>query len=455
LARDEFYEFRKLIHPKLKRGWWQQEVSEELQQFYNDYKAGKRPQLVITAPPQHGKSSIINDLLAWIIGKESHINTPLKLIYAAFSDNLSSRANRRIQRIMSLPAYTLAFPNFIPQKATQAQIFWGSGEEGVEDSYFRNTTTGGAITGESLDIGVIDDPVKGREAANSETMREKTWEWYTSDFRSRFSEHGAFLAILTRWHVDDVMGRAIEADPTIKVLRYPAIAEENEKHRARGEPLFPEHKSLEFLQKMEKILSKQAWNSLYQQNPSLAEGNYFKPDRIGGLEAMPGYRMQYVRAWDLAATEDGGDWTVGVKMAFDRQTMRVYITDVVRGQWGPETVREILLSTAKQDGRLVKIRLPQDPGQAGKAQAISLKNLLKEYNVLIETVSGDKATRAEPLADAVNSHQVFIDMDAAWAKPFTDELRTFDSDGGGKHDDQVDAAADAFNHFATSRGILG
>ena len=67
--------------------------------------------------------------------------------------------------------------------------------------FFRNTTVRGSITGEGLDLGVIDDPIKGREEANSSTVRNKTWDWYTDDFSTRFSENSGFLMILTRWHI--------------------------------------------------------------------------------------------------------------------------------------------------------------------------------------------------------------------------------------------------------------
>ncbi|MFX4253371.1 heat-shock protein Hsp70, partial [Aliarcobacter butzleri] len=80
-----------------------------------------------------------------------------------------------------------------------------------------------------------------------ETVRNKTWEWFTDDFFTRFSEQAGFLMILTRWHIDDPAGRLQDKYPKIKVITYKAIAEDDEEHRKKGEALFPEHKSLEFL----------------------------------------------------------------------------------------------------------------------------------------------------------------------------------------------------------------
>lgn len=437
-AAKSFWHFRLLLHPKLKKGWFHKEMSIELQQFYDDFLAGKRPQLVIQAPPQHGKSVVINDFLIWIIGKDSkNPQSELKLIYAAFSDGLSTRANRRIQRYINAPEFKWIFPNFKPTNpVTQNLISYG------QDGYFLNTTTGGAITGQSMDIGIIDDPVKGRESANSETIREKTWEWFTSDFSTRFSDQGAFLCILTRWHIDDVIGRLIDADPSVKVLRYPAIAERDEPNRKQGEPLFPEHKSIEFLDLIRQRMPAASWNSLYQQNPTLAEGNFFKPDFIEIVDAIP-EKIEFCRAWDFAATANGGDYTVGLKLGYDKASKTPYVVDIVRGQYGPEDVERLLLNTAKSDGRFCKIRLPQDPGQAGKAQVRNLTRLLSGYPVIAETVTGDKETRAAPAAAQANIGNLKM-LRSAWNKKFTDELRLFPN---GVNDDQVDGLSDAYNHF--------
>ena len=78
------------------------------------------------------------------------------------------------------------------------------------EGYFRNTTVLGSITGEALDLSVIDDPIKGRAEAQSEVTREKTWNWLTDDVLSRFSENAGLIMIMTRWHVDDTAGRLIE-----------------------------------------------------------------------------------------------------------------------------------------------------------------------------------------------------------------------------------------------------
>ena len=108
------------------------------------------------------------------------------------------------------------------------------------DGSFRNTTVTGQITGHELHFGVIDDPFKGRAEAYSPTIRDKTWGWFADDFMSRFAKDGALLIVMTRWHVDDLLGRYLDKYiQDVRVLRYPAIATHDELHRKKGEALFP------------------------------------------------------------------------------------------------------------------------------------------------------------------------------------------------------------------------
>jgi predicted phage terminase large subunit-like protein len=394
-----------------------------------------------TMIPTHN-STIVSDFVLWLIGKDSETETnDIRIIYASFSDRLSKRANKHIQRFTNTQRFKSIFPNHKATKQTQEDISFGDSV-----GYFRNTTVNGAITGETMDVGILDDVLKGREEANSQLIRDKKWDWIVSDFMSRYSEYGGLIGIMTRWHVDDPFGRLIETDKSIKVLKYKAIAEVDEMHRKQGEPLFPELKSLKFLNNMKSKMTAAIWSSLYQQNPTIADGNFFKPDFMPTVDALPS-GLQYVRAWDLAATESGGDYTTGVKFAYSRKDKIGFVVDVVRGQWSSDKVEQVLLSTAQADGIACKIRLPKDPGQAGKSQAKNLVKLLSGFSVITENVSGDKVTRASPVSAQVNVGNIYI-LRGAWNRSFTEELRLFPN---GINDDQVDALSDAYNHFI-SRG---
>jgi hypothetical protein len=106
-ARENFWAFRQHMRPDMVRGWWVQEVGLELQQFFEDFVAGRRPKLVLQAPPQHGKSLAAEDFIAWVAGR----NPDLKIIYASFSDDLGTRSNLALQRTISSPRYQQVFAN--------------------------------------------------------------------------------------------------------------------------------------------------------------------------------------------------------------------------------------------------------------------------------------------------------------------------------------------------------
>jgi predicted phage terminase large subunit-like protein len=134
------------------------------------------------------------------------------------------------------------------------------------------------------------------------------------------------------------------------------------------------------------------------------------------------------------------DWTVGVKLA--RMPSGLYVVlDVVRFRGDPDEVDSTIENTADQDGRSVKISLPQDPGQAGKKQVLAFTRLLTGHQIESSPETGDKATRAAPAISQVNGGN-FAMVDAPWNAAFRDELAAFPS---GAKDDQVDALSRAFS----------
>ena len=155
-ARESLLDFRRYIRPELKVNWWVREVAEKLQGFHNDFTAGRRPKLAIAAPPQHGKTSTIIDLIAYVAG----CDPDKKCIYSSYGDELGIRANQEVQRIISSPRYQSIFGRTrinLPGWQCNSSVIEYAGFKGS----FRNTTTGGAITGMELHLGIIDDPVKG------------------------------------------------------------------------------------------------------------------------------------------------------------------------------------------------------------------------------------------------------------------------------------------------------
>ena len=172
-------------------------------------------------------------------------------------------------------------------------------------------------------------------------------------------------------------------------------------------------------------------------------GGVFHAERLRVIERreLPALR-RIVRAWDLAATKDGGDWSPGVKMAIGADNA-IYILDVVRGQWDTDERDQMIRATAEDDGRNVIFRGPQDPGAAGKSVVAALTKLLHGFTVRFERVSGKKTTRADPFSSQVNASNVFM-VRGHWNSEFRRELQLFPA---GDNDDQVDAASDAYGEL--------
>ena len=307
---------------------------------------------------------------------------------------------------------------------------------------------GGAVTGFRADVVIIDDPVKSRADADSETYRNTTWAWYNDDLTSRMRPGGRVVLVMTRWHEDDLAGRLLASEPDKwRVLRLPAFAyaADDPLGRAIGAPLWGDDGygfAKLLADRREDYLAKglkRSWAALYQQSPRADDGNLFKIEALQIVDAL-GPIKRSVRRWDLAATDDGGDWTAGV-LVHHMTDDRFVIGDVVRLRGGPERVEAAIVATASRDGRSVRIALPQDPGQAGKSQVLYLTRKLAGYVVESAPETGDKATRAAPVAAQANIGNLAL-LRADWNLALIEEMRSFPS---GLHDDQVDALAGGFN----------
>ena len=447
-ARVDFWCYRRLMNPKMKIGWFQKRVAEILQSFYYKFISGKRPMEVIEAPPQHGKSVQAVDFAAWAAGK----NPDLKMFYASFSDRLGVRANAQMQRMIDSPKHKRIFPDhkIIPPGAI------GTGYQRNRDQidfvsnsgYFRNTTVRGSITGESLDLAYLDDPLKGRSEANSLSARNAAWDWLTDDLFTRFSEEAGMLSILTRWHTDDPIGRLIENYPTLKVHSFKAIATEDEKYRKAGEALFPEHKSLEFLLKRKEVLSDSSWESLYQQSPYVQSGGIFPIDKFGFLDRSPPQDeiLKSVRYWDKAGTRDGDGAETSGTLIHSLRNGRFVIDNVVHGRWAALEREQKIKATAWADGYRTEVYVEQEPGSGGKESAEQTIINLAGFRVFADRPTGDKALRAEPYSAQVQGGNVFL-VRGPWNRPFLEQHEHFPF---GKLKDMVDSSAGAFNKVAAA-----
>jgi predicted phage terminase large subunit-like protein len=446
IAREDFYAYRCFMHRDMLRGWWQYMVAQELQTFYKDWRAGKRPVLILQAPPQHGKTWQVTDFVSWCAGKHPDTN----YIYASYSEDLGLKANTYLQRNMGGDLYKMTFPN------TRLNDAHASSQEGkwARNSFhfefvgqkgsFRNCTVNGQINGLGLGFGLIDDPIKGRAEAQSLVLRDKVWGWLTDDFFGRFTDDAGLIMMMTRWHVDDPAGRLLQHFPHARICRYPAIAERDEEFRDQGEPLFPELKSLEFLNIRKKVLTQAGWMSIYQQSPIVIGGDLFPVDCFQIAEAIPNKKeiKRSVRYWDKAGTEGGtGAMTAGVLM-HELMNDTYFIEHVVAGRWSALQREERILQVARLDnsGRRVETWVEQEPGSGGKESAESTIRKLRGFVCKADKVTGSKEIRAEPYAAQVQGKNVYL-LKASWNRDFLDQHELFPN---GKLKDVVDACGGAF-----------
>lgn len=338
---------------------------------------------------------------------------------------------------------------------------------------FANSSTGtregipfASITGKRGDRFIIDDP-HSLDGAESEADRTRATRRFLEGGINRLNNQAksAIVIVMQRLHEADLTGVLLAKDLGFIHLCIPM---EFEADRACVTPLPWSDPRIEDGQLMDagrmpltavaklKKASDYSWAGQYQQRPVPREGGLFKPMQIQVVEAAPaeGMIVRRTRAWDFAASKGKGDFTAGVKISRCKDGF-FWVEDVRRDQAPPERVRSMVINTAESDktlhGDKCRIRGPQDPGQAGKAQAADFTRALAGFAVEFLPVSGAKEVRATPFAAQVNAGNVRI-VRGAWNDDFLTELGMFP---GGLHDDQVDAATDAFNDVAAQTGAAG
>ena len=320
---------------------------------------------------------------------------------------------------------------------------------------------GGSPIGRGAKLLIVDDPIKSYADAMSPLVRKRVKDWWTGTMVSRIEPGGAVILIMARWHEDDLAGFLLKEQPDEwREVRLPAIADSPDDPLGRdiGEALWPERFPLAELERRRTetslSLGEAVWLAQYQQTPSSPTGGLFPEARwlldVDGLDHA-WEPIRWVRGWDLAATEGGGDFTAGVLMG-RLPDGRTVVTDVQRGQWSAADVRTRIAACAASDPLGTRIELPQDPGQAGKDQAQQLVRMLAGYPVNAEPQTGSKEVRATGWAAAQQGSTVMlVDPAGRWHGEFVAEHTGFPR---GTHDDQVDAAATAFNALVTGGDVV-
>jgi predicted phage terminase large subunit-like protein len=286
-ARTDLLSFTLFTKPDYRVNWHHRRLAAKL----NAFVRGDIRFLMVFMPPRHGKSELVSRRLpAFIHG----LYPDAEIFAASYLESLASEMTVATQEIMDSPAYKVLFPNtrLYPPNSPYYKGKRNSEEHHIvgRRGKYRGQGVGGSFTGKGMNFGLIDDPIKGREIADSLAFRERLKEFFDNDFKSRMETDlntgrpGQILITLTRWHEDDLAGRLIEEqqkDPenAIKwdIVSYPAIRVDNDDKsdpREMGQALWPVKYSVEELAKFR--TDKRAWGSLYQQDPRPVGGAQFK-----------------------------------------------------------------------------------------------------------------------------------------------------------------------------------
>lgn len=399
---------------------------------------GDIDRLAIFMPPRHGKSETVT------------VRYPVyRLEREPGASILVTGYNQRIANRFGLKVKRAATGSVAMAAEKSASDEWHTADGGQVLA----RGVGSPPTGVGFGLVVIDDPIRRREDADSQTYRDKAWDWYTDDLYTRLEPGGAIIMVLTRWHEDDVASRAIASEPgRWTILRLPALAEPGDPMgRAEGEALWPARWPVEALHRTRDVMAAneglRSWEALYQQNPQPRDGQMFKPAMLTLLDERPECARR-VRRWDLASSDGQGDYTVGALLGM-MPDGRVCILHVERGQWATDERDAVIRRVADADGRQVRVVVPQDPGSAGLDVAKHLTRLLSGYSVRAVRETGDKTLRADPFASQVNAGNVCM-VRAGWNASLVAEMRAFPS---GAHDDQIDAVGGAFAALTAAQGV--
>lgn len=369
-----------------------------------------------TVPPRHGKSETLLHGIAWALQG----NPKLPILYATHTATFAAKQSRRARR---LAAQVGAGPAEGANRADEWETTAGGGlvARGV----------GGEVTGRGFGLIVVDDPLKGREAAESAVQRQAIWEWLCADIFSRATPGGSILVVHTRWHPDDPIGHLVrEGWPGI-MLR--AIAEPGDE-RPEGTPLWPAGGWTEqVLGERRAEVGAYNWASLYQGRPRPRGGTVFGEPHW--CDALPthGYACGY--GADLAYTaKTSADWSVCVRLLRVGDTY--YVADVRRKQVDAPGFTIILRAMVGEvPGRILWHCSGTERGAADfihrsvpQLQAVQVK--------------ADKFTRAQAVAAAWNAGKILLPRGASWSDTFIGEVCSF-TGVSDDHDDQVDALASA------------
>lgn len=399
---------------------------------------GDIKRLMITMPPRHGKSMLASEFFpAWYIGR----NPDHYVVTATYAQELADDFGRKVKNQIEDEAYKAIFPGVsLADDSKSAKRFHIDGNSGGYEhstgqrGAFYAVGVGGPLTGRGAHLLLIDDPVKNREDAESEVIRKKTKDWYTSTAYTRLMPGGRIVIIQTRWHEDDLAGwlQAEHEHEGWVVLNLPAIND-------AGEALWPEQYDIEALEQIKRALPPRDWSALYQQSPSPETGDYFKREWINLVDFKPAIEtLSIYGGSDYAVTSDGGDYTVHAVIGVDHEG-RLWLLDLWRQQASSDRWVDAFCDLVR---KWKPIGWAEETGQIKSGVGPFLSKRMMETGSYVAReqfpTRGDKGVRAQSIRGRMALSGLFIHKDAPFVSDLISEMMSFPV---GVHDDMVDAIA--------------
>lgn len=393
--------------------------------------------LMLLFPPGSAKSTYADVVFVpWFMSRRKRAN----VILASYASNIAGKQGRRArQLIKSRSYYELTGRTLDASKTAADEWMLDNGSEFMAGGLLSG------LTGNRAALGILDDPIQGREQAESKTIRDKTWDAYVDDFCSRLIPGAPQVMILTRWHQDDPAGRILPENWNGEsgwfdgrdgrkwyVLCCPAIADRADDPLGRkiGESLWPEWFNEAHWEPFKR--NSRTWSSLYQQKPAPDEGTFFQRDWLRSWDRMPAALNIYGTS-DYAVTDGAGDWTRHRIWGVDADE-NIYRLD----GWGGQTAADEWIE--RKCDLIAKWKPLAWFGEAGviqKAVEPMLRRRMIERKTFcrMEWLSSisDKPTRARGFQARAAMGKVFFEPNA--------DLSEFLMFPAGKHDDDVDCAS--------------
>ena len=414
------------------------------------FAQGRIPKLIVSVPPQHGKSVGATTLLpAYMLG----VDPDMRIAIASYSGTLASKFNRRVQRIIESREYAELFPETTIKRGTKPAAYIRTSDEvEIIDHKGELISVGreGSLTGNRVDCFILDDLYKDAMEAQSPVVRENCWEWYTSVVRTRMHNTSRELIVFTRWHEEDLIGTLMRTEPcrelrslkdidevdkdTWLVLNFEALKASPPTEidpRAEGEALWPEQQSRDLLL-TKRRLDPVRFEAMYQGHPSTKEGLLYG-DSFREYALLP--RDVVARASYIDTADEGEDYLCAVAYVIDTDGV-IYVTDVVYSRESMERTERLVSAMFRANNTL---RAAVESNNGGRGFARALQRLEPKVRIEWFHQSGNKEARILSNSATV-LHTIRMPRDWAQRWPeFYAHLTTFRRlFKANRHDDAAD-----------------